>query len=319
MAAVNFADRVCEAARQKRSHVVVGLDPVLSRLPGYIRKEAAGRYGQTAKGAATAFFSFNQLVIDSVADLVPLVKPQMAFYEAYGYHGVEAFWETVRYARARGLQVIADAKRGDIGSTAEAYAAAFFGHANPLESWEDPDLWVDSLTINPYLGSDGLVPFVTRCKARGTGLFILVKTSNPSSGELQDQELFSGESVAQQVSKLVHYLGGPLVGEAGYSSVGAVVGATYPEDLARFRQEMPQAIILVPGYGAQGGTGADVVHAFNPDGLGAVVNASRSVIFAYEKSDEVSAQEAAGAITAAVDAMNRDINGALAAAGKLAW
>ncbi|HYF78468.1 MAG TPA: orotidine-5'-phosphate decarboxylase [Symbiobacteriaceae bacterium] len=315
---MNFADRLVAGVKQKRSHAVVGIDPVLSKLPAYLRDEAAAQYGQTARGAAAALVGFSRLVIDAVADHVALVKPQSAFFEVHGAPGVEAFWETVRYARTKGLQVIADAKRGDIGTTAEAYAAAFFGHPNPIDSWEDPEQWADSLTVNPYLGSDGLVPFVNRCQARGTGIFVLVKTSNPSSGELQDQELFSGENVAQQVGKLVHYLGGRLVGESGYSSVGAVVGATYPEDLARYRREMPRAILLVPGYGAQGGTAADVVPAFGDDGLGAVVNASRSVIFAYKRA-EVSPTEASEAITRAAEAMNHDINGALQAAGKLAW
>jgi orotidine-5'-phosphate decarboxylase len=319
MPETNFADRVCAAAKAHRSHVVVGLDPVLSKLPPFVLKEAAAQYGQTAKGAAAALLAFNRLVIDAVAEHVPLVKPQSAFYEAYGYHGVEAFWETVRYARSKGLQVIADCKRGDIGTTAEAYAAAYFGHPNPLDSWEDPDLWADCLTVNPYLGSDGLLPFVNRCKARGTGIFVLVKTSNPSSGELQDQELFSGETVAQQVAKLVHYLGGRVLGESGYSSVGAVVGATYPQDLAKYRQEMPQAIILVPGYGAQGGTAQDVVQAFNPDGLGAVVSASRSVIFAYGSNPDPSPAEVTAAIAGAAVEMNEAINRELQAAGKLAW
>lgn len=318
MPVTNFADRLIASVRQKRSHVVVGLDPVLSKLPGFILNDAAGRYGKTARGAGAALYAFNRMVIDAVAEHVPLVKPQSAFYEAYGHWGVEAFWETVKYAREKGLTVIADCKRGDIGTTAEAYAAGYFGHPNPLESWEDPDLWADSLTVNPYLGSDGLIPFINRCKSRGTGLFVLVKTSNPSSGELQDQELFSGETVAQQVAKLVTYLGSPLVGEAGYSSVGAVVGATYPEDLARYRSELEKAIILVPGYGAQGGTAADVVHAFNADGLGAVVSASRSVIFAYGSAD-TSPDEAQRAITAAAVAMNADITGELRKAGKLAW
>lgn len=316
----NFADRICRSVKRRRSHAVVGLDPVLPRLPAFIRREASGRYGPTARGAAAAFLAFNRLVIDAVADQVAAVKPQSAFYEAYGHHGVEAFWETVKYARSKEVPVIADAKRGDIGSTAEAYAAGFFGHPNPLEVWEDPDLWADSLTVNPYLGSDGLEPFVRRCKERGTGIFILVKTSNPSSGELQDQELFSGETLAQQVAKLVDQLGLGLVGEEGYSSVGAVVGATYPEDLARFRADMPRALILVPGYGAQGGTGDDVVHAFNQDGLGALVNASRSVIFAHEKvSPDPSPEEVRAAIGSALSAMNADINGALARAGKLIW
>lgn len=315
---MNFADRLIAGVKQKRSHAVVGIDPVLSKLPAYLREQAAAQYGQTARGAAAALVGFSRLVIDAVADHVALVKPQSAFFEVHGAPGVEAFWETVRYARSKGLQVIADAKRGDIGTTAEAYAAAFFGHPNPMDSWEDPEQWSDALTVNPYLGSDGLVPFVNRCQARGTGIFVLVKTSNPSSGELQDQELFSGENVAQQVAKLVHYLGGRLVGESGYSSVGAVVGATYPEDLARYRREMPRAILLVPGYGAQGGTAADVVPAFGDDGLGAVVNASRSVIFAYKRA-EVSPVEASEAIARAAESMNHDINGALQAAGKLAW
>lgn len=321
MSGMNFADRVCSGVKAKRSHAVVGLDPVLNRIPSFIREQAIAQYGATARGAAAALLTFNRLVIDAVADQVALVKPQSAYYEVYGHWGVEAFWETIKYARSMGLITIADAKRGDIGPTAEAYAAAFFGHPNPLESWEDPDLWADSLTVNPYLGSDGLVPFAKRCGARGTGLFVLVKTSNPSSGELQDQPLLSGETVAQQVAKLVNHLGLPLVGQSGYSSIGAVVGATYPDDLARFRQEMPQAILLVPGYGAQGGTGADVVHAFNADGLGAVVNASRSVIFAYDKLgvEAVSAAQAREAISGALAAMNGDLNGALKQAGKLAW
>lgn len=316
--APNFADRLCAAVKLRRSHAVVGLDPVLPRVPEYIRREAAARYGKTARGAAAAILAFNRLVIDAVADQVALVKPQSAFYELYGEHGVAAFWETVRYARSKGLLTIADAKRGDIGSTAEGYASAFFGHPSPLETWEDPDQWADSLTVNPYLGSDGLVPFVRRAEARGTGVFILVKTSNPSSGELQDQPLLSGETVAEQVAKLVESLGAGLVGQSGYSAIGAVVGAAYPEDLRHFRAEMPRAILLVPGYGAQGGTAKDVVGAFNLDGLGAVVNASRSIIYVYPGTDP-SPAEAAAAIAGAVEAMNRDINGALQAAGKLAW
>lgn len=314
----NFADRLCQGVKARRSHAVVGLDPVLPKLPEFVKREAAAQYGQTARGAAAAILAFNKLVIDAVAGSAALVKPQSAFYEIYGHYGVEAFWETVRYARSRGMLVIADAKRGDIGSTAEGYASAFFGHGNPLETWEDPEQWADSLTVNPYLGSDGLVPFVQRCEARGTGLFILVKTSNPSSGELQDQPLFSGELVAEQVAKLVDSLGSQLVGESGYSSVGAVVGATYPADLARYRAQMERAILLVPGYGAQGGTGADVVSAFNPDGLGAVVSASRSVIFAYKDPDPAPG-EVSDAIARALEAMNQDINGALRQAGKLAW
>jgi orotidine-5'-phosphate decarboxylase len=320
MSTANFADRLITAVKAKRSSAVVGLDPVLGRIPAFIREEAAQRYGQTAKGAAAAILVFNRLIIDAATDHVAIIKPQSAYYEVYGHHGVEAFWETIKYARKRGLMAIADAKRNDIGSTVEAYAAAFFGHPNPLETWEDPDLWADSLTVTPYLGSDGLIPFVDRCTQRGTGLFILVKTSNPSSGELQDQVLLSGETVAQQVAKLVEYLGSRVVGQSGYSSVGAVVGATYPEELVQLRSEMPQAIFLVPGYGAQGGTAADVVGAFNQDGLGALISASRSVIFAYEKGgNDRSVALVQQAIESAVVRMNRDINAALGAAGKLAW
>ncbi|MFS8639898.1 MAG: orotidine-5'-phosphate decarboxylase [Symbiobacteriaceae bacterium] len=314
----NFADRLCAAVKRRRSHAVVGIDPVLDRIPEFIRREAAAQYGKTARGAAAALLAFSRLVIDAVADQVALVKPQSAFFEMYGQWGVAAFWETVRYARSQGLLTIADAKRGDIGSTAAGYAAAFFGHPNPLETWEDPDQWADALTVNPYLGSDGLVPFVRRAEARGTGVFVLVKTSNPSAGELQDQPLFSGETLAEQVAKLVDSLGEGLVGRSGYSSVGAVVGATYPDDLRRYRAAMPRAILLVPGYGAQGGTAADVVGAFNPDGMGAVISASRSVIYAYPGTDP-SPAEAAAAIAGAAEAMNRALNAALREAGKLAW
>jgi orotidine-5'-phosphate decarboxylase len=315
---VNFADRLIQAVTEKRSHAEVGLDPVLTKLPLDLREEAASRYGKTAEGAAAALTAFNRLVIDAVAPYVSIVKPQSAFYEIYGQHGVASFWATVQYARSKGLIVIADAKRGDIGSTADAYAEAFFGHKQPLDTWEDPDQWAESLTINPYLGSDGLVPFVQRCKARETGLFILVKTSNPSAGELQDQVLFSGEVLAQQTAKLVANLGAELVGGSGYSAIGAVVGATYPADLALYREEMEQAIFLVPGYGTQGGAGSDVVHAFNRDGFGAVISASRSVIFAYG-SESASPAQAQEAMRTAVEAMNQDINGALRQAGKLAW
>lgn len=314
----HFADRLIDRARATKSHAVVGLDPALPRLPLYLRTEAARRFGQTPRGAAWAIVEFNRLLIEASAGQVPLIKPQSAYYEIYGEHGIAAFWETVRMGREAGLLVIADIKRGDIGPTATAYAHAFFGSPEPLQTWEAADNRVDAVTVNPYMGSDALMPFMERTGARGGGLFILVKTSNPSSGELQDQPLFSGELVSTQVARLVDEIGLAAVGQSGYSLAGAVVGATYPEELQRLRAEMPRAIILVPGYGAQGGTAADVVHAFNDDGLGAVISASRSVMYAYAKTggDDVGPEDVKRATAAEVARMNADISAALGQAGK---
>lgn len=316
MPADHFADRLIERVRAKRSHAVVGLDPSLRQLPAFLRDEAARRHGATPRGAAWAMVEFNRLLIRAVAPHVAMVKPQSAFYEVYGEHGIAAFWETVRMARAAGLIVIGDVKRGDIGTTAEAYAHSFFGSPEPLATWENPENWVDSVTVNPYMGSDAIVPFIARARARGGGVFILVKTSNPSAGELQDQPLFSGELVSTQIARLVDQIGISELGESGYSLAGAVVGATYPEDLARLRAEMERAIILVPGYGAQGGTAADVVNAFNADGLGAVVSASRSVMYAFAKAGGNGPEAIERATSAEVTRMNGDIEAALRQAGK---
>lgn len=277
-----------------------------------MREAAARQFGETETGAAAALEQFCHTVIDAVADQVPIVKPQAAFFEAYGGPGFAALWSVVAYARQRGLLVLMDAKRGDIGSTAEAYAEAFLGGGR---DWHNPDRYADALTVNPYLGSDALEPFVRRCRDHGRGLFVLVKTSNPSSRELQDQPLLSEETIAQQVAKLVDYMGSGLVGARGYSSIGAVVGATYPEDMSDLRAWMPRAFFLVPGYGAQGGGAADTVHAFQSDGLGAVVSASRSVIYAYPGPDS-SPQEVASAVAAAAQEMNSELRSALRQAGK---
>ena len=318
MAATNFADRLIEAVRVKRSHAVVGLDPSLPQLPPFLLKEAANRFGQTPRGAAWAIVEFNRLLIDAVAAHVPLVKPQSAFYEIYGSHGIAVFWETVRMAQDAGLLVIADVKRGDIGSTADAYADAFFGGAKPAETWTEASAFVDAVTINPYTGSDTILPFIKRASLRGGGVFVLAKTSNPSSGELQDQPLFSGELVSAQVARLVDQLGLKERGGTGYSSVGAVVGATYPDDMKRLRADMPRAIFLVPGYGTQGGKGADVVHAFNADGLGAVISASRSVMYAFAAApaNAVTPEQVMRATADEVTRMNDDIQNSLRAAGK---
>lgn len=314
MAMVNFADRLTVAIRSLRSPVCVGIDPVLGKLPRHILDEARNRHGETERGAGAALHAFGCGIVDAVAGHVPAVKPQIAFFEAYGPAGYEAFWSVVDYARSRNLLVVADAKRGDIGSTAEAYADAFFGHLAPAQTWSTADRFADALTVNAYLGSDALEPLVKRAAQKGGGLFILVKTSNPGARELQDQPLLSEESVAVQVAKLVNSLGERLVGESGLSSVGAVVGATYPEDLADLRGWMPSAYFLVPGYGAQGGTAAAAAHAFRPDGLGALISASRSVIYAAPPA--AGAQEFRQAVAAAAQQMNTELRTALAQAGK---
>jgi orotidine-5'-phosphate decarboxylase len=313
---VQFADRVIQSIQQKRSHVVVGLDPVLSRLPAFLLAEAATAHGQSPEGAAAAIRHFSRLVIDAVAPHVPLIKPQSAFYEIWGAPGVAAFWDAVAYAQSKGLIVIADAKRGDIGSTAAAYADAFFGAGS---EWQRGLPAADALTVNPYLGTDGLKPFVQRCGAEGHGLFILVKTSNPSSGEFQDQELGGQGPLAAAVARLVDELGRPLVGASGYSSVGAVVGATYPAQAEVYRKLMPRALFLVPGYGAQGGTAADVLPCFNRDGLGALISASRSVNYAWERAGAATPEAFVQATADAAQQMNEEINRALRAAGKLHW
>lgn len=313
MALPNFADRLAAAVRSLRSPVCVGIDPVLGKLPAHILAAARNCHGETEQGAAAALHDFSCGVIDAVAGQVPAVKPQIAFFEAYGAPGLAAFWDVVAYARSRGLLVVADAKRGDIGTTAEAYADHFFGHRQPLQTWADPNRGVDALTVNPYLGSDSLDPLVQRAGARGAGLFILVKTSNPSSSELQDQPLLSGETVAVQVAKLVAAVGEAYVGESGLSSMGAVVGATHPQDLAELRRWLPRAWFLVPGYGAQGGTAAGVTGAFLPGGLGALIAASRSVIYAAPAA--AGPAEFRQAVAAAAQQMNAELRLALARAG----
>ncbi len=314
MSVENFADRLSAAVLALRSPVCVGIDPVLSKLPTYMLEEARSRFGETERGAAAVLCEFGRCIVDAVAGLVPAVKPQSAFFEAYGAAGVAAFWEVTEYARGRGLLVVGDAKRGDIGTTAEAYADAYFGHTSPMRSWGDPTRMVDALTVNAYLGSDALEPLVRRAGWRGGGLFILVKTSNPSAGELQDQPVLAGGTVAVRVARLVDEAGARHVGEYGLSSIGAVVGATYPEDLTTLRQWMPRAYFLVPGYGAQGGTAADVAGAFLKNGLGALISASRSVIYAAPA--EAEAGEYQMAVTAAVMKMNSELCAALAQAGK---
>ncbi len=260
--------------------VVVGLDPMLSYIPEHIKKKAYEEYGETLKGAGEAIWQYNKGIIDAVYDLVPAVKPQIAMYEQFGIEGLIAFEKTVRYSKEKGLVVIGDVKRGDIGSTSQAYATGHLGKVQ-VGSREYTGFDEDFATVNPYLGSDGIQPFIDVCKKEKKGIFVLVKTSNKSSGEFQDR-VVEGRPLYELVGKQVAKWGESCMGE-DYSYVGAVVGATYPEMGRVLRRIMPKSYILVPGYGAQGGKGEDLVPFFNEDGLGAIVNSSRGIIAAYQQ------------------------------------
>ena len=291
--------------------IVVGLDPMLSYVPEQVQKKAFAEYGETLEGAAEAIWQFNKEIVDKTYDLIPAVKPQIAMYEQFGIPGLQAFKKTVDYCKEKGLVVIGDIKRGDIGSTSAAYAVGHLGRVQ-VGSKSYVPFDEDFATVNPYLGSDGVKPFIEVCKEEKKGLFILVKTSNPSSGEFQDR-LVDGKPLYELVGAMVNEWGKDTIGESGYSSVGAVVGATYPEMGKVLRKIMPKSFILVPGYGAQGGKAADLVHYFNEDGLGAIVNSSRGIIAAYKQEKYVSFGEAnyADASRQAVVDMIEDINSVL--------
>jgi orotidine-5'-phosphate decarboxylase len=261
-----FADRLIEKIRAKDSRCVVGLDPRIDQMPGFVPSDPCA-----------AITEFHELVLDAVADLVPAVKPQLAFFEQYGVAGMQAFENTVRAAKQRGLLVIADGKRNDISSTAEAYANAYLG-GNAFDC--------DALTVTPYLGRDSLAPFVEACKKHGKGLFVVLKTSNPGSKDFQDQRLeTTGRPLYETIASALNELGGDLVGQSGYSAVGAVIGATFPEEGRRLRSWIPRALILVPGYGAQGGSAKAAAECFNDDGLGAIVSSSRGTTYAFGDRD----------------------------------
>jgi len=279
---VLFIDKLIENIINKKNPSVVGLDPRIEYIPDSIKNTAFKEYGNGMKGAAEAILAFNKKIIDAVYDIVPAVKPQLAYYEMYGTEGMKAFYETVKYAKSKGLIVIADAKRGDIGTTAEAYSAAFLGETKTGDDGTVCKAFdADAVTVNPYLGIDGVKPFINDCEKNNKGIFVLVKTSNKSSGQLQDLVTNDGKHIYEIMAHYVDEWGRDLVGKYGYSSVGAVVGATYPEQAKVLRKIMKNAYILVPGYGAQGGTAEDAAHSFNSDGLGAIVNASRSIMCAY--------------------------------------
>ncbi len=295
---------------QKTAPIVVGLDPQLKFIPKYLLDAAYKEKGENPEGVAEAIFQFNKGIVDATADLIPAVKPQIAMYETFGIPGLIAFDRTVKYCKEKGLVVIGDIKRGDIGSTSAAYAQGHLGHVT-LGGKEFRGFEEDFATVNPYLGSDGVKPFIDVCKEEDKGIFVLVKTSNPSSGEFQDR-VTDGRKISEWVAQKVDEWGSDCM-DGEYSNVGAVVGATYPEEGKVLRDIMPKAFILVPGYGAQGGKGADLVHFFNHDGLGAIVNSSRGIIAAYTQEKYSSFGEAnyADAARAAVLDMKEDILGAL--------
>ena len=269
-----------EKIRKLDAPVVVGLDPMLKYIPEHLQKKAFSEFGETLEGAAEAVWEFNKGIVDAVYDLIPAVKPQVAMYEQFGLPGMMVYKKTVDYCKQKGLVVIGDVKRGDIGSTSEAYAIAHLGQVQvgsaSLSVFDE-----DFATVNPYLGSDGIRPFLDVCKKEKKGIFVLVKTSNPSSGEFQDR-LIDGRPLYEWVGEQVAKWGEKVMGD-GYSYVGAVVGATYPEMGKVLRKVMPKACILVPGYGAQGGKAADLAPYFNEDGLGAIVNSSRGIVAAYKQ------------------------------------
>ncbi len=342
----NFADRLLNAISEKKNPGCIGLDPRIDNIPEHIKRTAMKCY-KDVEAVAEAFIAFNKQIIDAVHDIVPVVKPQMAFYEKYGSAGVRAFEETVNYAKEKGLIVIEDAKRNDIGTTAKAYADGHLGEVELCDGATTLMFDVDAITVNPYLGVDGIKPFTEACKKYKKGIFVLAKTSNPSSYELQDKivklENWQTEPIAKalegidieefsrrlvqgetpnymHVATLINEWGQDLIGENGYSCIGAVVGATYPTEAEVLRKIIPKAWFLVPGYGAQGATAKDVIASFNEDGYGAIVNSSRGVIFAYQREpykNKYSPKKFANASRAAALAMKEELIKSLEDADKL--
>lgn len=287
-------DRLIEGIKRTNNPTVAGLDPKLDYIPDFIKEQAFARYGRTLEGAAEALFVFNKGLIDALCDIVPAVKPQAAYYEMYGWQGVRALEKTIAYAKSKGMFVITDGKRNDIGTTMEAYAKAHLGET-AVEGEVFEPFGSDALTVNAYLGTDGVKPVLNVCKEKDKGLFILVKTSNPSSGELQDRTLDDGLTIYRTMGGMCEKWGEELMGQYGYSGVGAVVGATYPQQLGELRKELPHTFFLVPGYGAQGGGAKDVAPAFDENGLGAIINSSRGIMCAWKKEEGLDPAEYAAA------------------------
>lgn len=305
-----MVSKLIEKIQKTKAPICVGLDPMLSYIPEHVTKKAYEEFGETPEGAAEAVWQFNKAIVDATADLIPSVKPQIAMYEQFGIEGLKAYDKTVKYCRQKGLIVIGDVKRGDIGSTSTAYAT---GHIGRMEIGSNTFAGFDTeyITVNPYLGTDGVKPFVDVCNEYDRGIFVLVKTSNPSSGEFQDQ-LIDGRPLYELVAEKVVEWGGTSM-DGAYSNVGAVVGATYPQMSKILRKLMPKTYFLVPGYGAQGGTAGDLKYCFNDDGLGAIVNSSRGIIAAYKKEPytKFGAEHFAEASRQAVIDMIADISSVL--------
>ena len=298
--------RLIEKIAQMQNPSVVGLDSLLDYIPQHIKDEKFATYGDTVDAAAQSILEYNKAIIDQICDIVPAVKPQAAYYEMYSWQGMWALCETVKYAQEKGMIVIMDGKRNDIGSTMQAYAKAHLG-TSTVNGKELSAFGSDMLTVNGYLGSDGVNPLLPICDEQDKGIFVLVKTSNPSSGELQDQKI-GDKSIYETMGAMCEQWGSQTENNYGYSRVGAVVGATYPEQLAEMRQKMPHTFFLVPGYGAQGGGANDVAGAFDKNGLGAIVNSSRAILTAWKKAGTDGKDFAEQARKAAL-AMKEDIMG----------
>ena len=294
--------RLMEKIVETQNPTVVGLDPKLDYVPEYIKNEAFSEDGYTLKAAGKALFRFNKGIIDAICDIVPAIKPQAAYYEMYGYYGVKALAKTIEYAKSKGIYVITDGKRNDIGATMEAYTNAHLGTVKVGDRVLEP-FGADALTVNGYLGSDGIEPLLEACRIYDKGIFVLVKTSNKSSGELQDR-LIDGKPVYEIMGEMCEKWGETAPGAYGYTSVGAVVGATYPEQLKEMREKLPHTFFLVPGYGAQGGGAEGVAKAFDKNGRGAIVNSSRAVMCAYKKEECDEKEYAAAALRECVRMKN---------------
>ena len=277
-------DRLIEKIVDMQNPTVAGLDPKLDYVPASIKEACFAKYGKTLDGAAAALFEFNKALIDVLCDIVPAIKPQAAYYEMYGWQGVKALCDTIAYAKSKGMFVITDGKRNDIGTTMEAYVTAHLGTTDVAGEQIDA-FGADALTVNGYLGTDGIKPLASVCSEKDKGIFVLVKTSNPSSGELQDMKLDTSETVYEHMGRMCESWGEKLMGKYGYSAVGAVVGATYPEQLKEMRAKLPHTFFLVPGYGAQGGGAEDVKNAFDENGLGAIINSRRGIMCAWKKQN----------------------------------
>lgn len=282
---MNIVDKLIEKTIQKKNPSVIGLDPDLKKIP-CCYKQGLTDTKNPLEQAAEVIYQYNRDIIDTIHTLAPAVKPQIAFYEKYGAYGILAFEKTVQYARSKDLIVVEDGKRNDIGNTATAYAQAHLGMVESLSGEMVPAFHVDFLTVSPFLGSDSITPFVDVCVSANKGIFVLVKTSNAGSGEIQDIKNNDGLSISQMLAKFVDENAKQFIGKNGYSPIGAVVGATYPDEARLLREMMPVSYFLVPGYGAQGGGAHDIVPCFNADGLGAIVNSSRGILYAHMSDSE---------------------------------